>query len=78
MTAAAIVAVVAAGLAGLALVACLVALRKVKAHERLLDRTIDRGRAAFDEVVTQEIERRATELEATLARARADSISQLA
>jgi hypothetical protein len=77
VTAAAIVAVVAAGLAGIALIACVLVLRKVKSHERLLDRTIERGRAAFDEVVTQEIERRASELEMTLARARADSISQL-
>src|SRR6185312_12429950 len=78
VTAAAIVAVVAAGLAGLALVACVLVLRRVKAHERLLDRTIERGRAAFDEVVTQEIEQRASDLQSTLARARADSISQLA
>lgn len=78
MTAAVIVAVIAAALAGIALVACVLVLRKVKAHEHLLDRTIERGRAAFDEMVTQEIEQRAAELEATLARARADSISQLA
>ena len=78
MTAAAIIAVVAAAIAGISLVACLLVLRKVRAHERLLDRTIERGRAAFDEVVTQEIAQRASELEATLARARADSISQLA
>ena len=78
MTAAAIVAVIAAALAGIALLACLLVLRKVNARERLLDRTIERGRAAFDEVVAQEIARRASELEATLARARADSMSQLA
>ena len=78
MTAAAIIAVVAAAIAGTSLVACVLVLRKVRAHERLLDRTIERGRAAFDEVVTQEIAQRASELEATLARARADSISQLA
>ena len=78
MTVAAVIAVVAAGLAGIALVACVLVLRRVKAHERLLDRTIERGRAAFDEVVTEEIERRSAELEATLARARADSMSQLA
>lgn len=78
MTAATIVAVIAAGLGGLALAACLLVLRRVKAHEGLLDRTIERGRAAFDEVVTREIDQRASELEATLARARADSISQLA
>ena len=78
MTAAAIIAVVGAALAGVAFVACVIVLRKVKAHERLLDRAIERGRATFDEVVTQEIAQRASELEATLARARADSISQLA
>ena len=78
MTAAAIIAVVAAALAGAALVACVLVLRKVKSHERLLDRTIERGRATFDEVVTQEIAQRASDLEATLARERADSISQLA
>ncbi|HEY2776369.1 MAG TPA: hypothetical protein VGI77_00565 [Gaiellaceae bacterium] len=78
MTAAAIVGVIAASFAGIALVACVLVLRKVKGHERLLDRTIERGRAAFDEVVTQEVERRSSELEATLARARADSISLLA
>jgi hypothetical protein len=78
VTVAAIIAVVAAGLAGIALIACVLVLRNVKAHERLLERTIERGRAAFDEVVNQEIDRRASELEATLARARADSISQLA
>jgi uncharacterized protein YukE len=78
LTAAAIVGVIAASFAGIALVACVLVLRKVKGHERLLDRTIERGRAAFDEVVTQEVERRSSELEATLARARADSISLLA
>jgi uncharacterized protein YukE len=78
VTAAAIVAVVAAGLASIALVACVLVLRKVKSHERLLDRTVERGRTAFDEIVKQEIERRASELEMTLARARADSMSQLA
>jgi hypothetical protein len=55
-----------------------IVLRKVKSHERQLDRAIERGRATFDEVVAQEIAQRASELEATLARARADSISQLA
>jgi hypothetical protein len=78
VAAAAIVAVIAAGLAGLALAACVLVLRRVRAHERLLDRTVERGRAAFDEIVSEEIARRAAELEATLARARADSISQLA
>jgi hypothetical protein len=78
VTVAAVVAVAAACLAGVALLACILVLRKVRAHERLLDRAIERGRAEFDEVVTREIATRASELEATLARARADSISQLA
>jgi len=78
VTAATIVAVVAAALAGAALVACIVVLRKVRAHQALLDREIERGKAVFDEVVAQESARRAEELQATLARARADSISQLA
>jgi uncharacterized protein YukE len=78
MTAAAIIAVIGAALAVGALVACMIVLRKVRGHERMLDRAIERGRATFDEVVTQEIAQRASELEATLARARADSISQLA
>ena len=78
MTAAAILAVIAAGLAGVALLACVAVLRKVRAHERMLDRAIERGKATFDDVVTQEVGQRAAELEATLARARADSISQLA
>jgi uncharacterized protein YukE len=78
VTAAAIVAVAAASFAGIALVACVLVWRKVRAHERLLEREIERGKTAFDEVVTQEISRRAAELENTLARARADSLSQLA
>ncbi len=78
MTAAAIVAVVAAALAGAALGACVLVLRKVRSHERLLDRELERGKATFDEVVAAEAAERARELEATLARARAESISQLA
>jgi hypothetical protein len=78
VTAAAVIAVVGAALAIAALAACVMVLRKVRAHERMLEREIERGRATFDEVVAKEVAQRASELEATLARARADSISQLA
>jgi len=78
MTVAAIVAVLAAALAGVALVASVLVLRRVRAQERLLAREIERGKAAFDEVVAAEAQQRAQELESTLARARAESISQLA
>lgn len=78
MTAAAIVAVAAAGIAVLALVAGALVLRKVRAHQQLLEREIERGKSAFDEVVAHELAQRAEELRHTLARARADSLSQLA
>jgi hypothetical protein len=78
VTASVIVAVAAAGFAVLVLLGCLVVLRKVRAHQRLLEREVERGRAAFDEVVAQEIQQRAADLQNTLARARADSMSQLA
>jgi hypothetical protein len=78
MTAATIVAV-AAALAGLvALAASVVVLRKVRSHERLLEREIERGKLAFDEVVASEIAQRADELERTMARLRADALSGLA
>ena len=68
----------AAALAGAVLVACVLVLRKVKAHQRALEREIERGKSAFDEVVAREVARRAEELQNALARARADSISALA
>jgi len=70
--------VAAAALAGAVLVACVLVLRKVKAHQRALEREIERGKSAFDEVVAREVARRAEELQNALARARADSISALA
>jgi hypothetical protein len=78
MTAAAIVAIVAAVLAFGALAACVVVLRKVRAHQRLLEREIDRGKAEFDAVVAAEAAERAEQLRATLARERAESLSRLA
>ena len=62
----------------LALVASTLVLKKVRAHQRLLEGEIERGRATFDEIVAQELAQRAEELEHTLARLRADSLSQLA
>jgi chromosome segregation protein len=78
VTAATIVAVVAACIGLLALVASVLVLRKVRAHQQLLEREIERGKGAFDEVVAREAQTRAVELEQTLARQRADSLSQLA
>jgi hypothetical protein len=78
VTDATIVAVSAASVAVLALVASLLILRKVRSHQQLLEREIERGKTAFDEVVAHELAQRADELEHTLARLRADSLSQLA
>ncbi len=78
MTIAAIVAVAAAAIALLALAASVRVLRRVRAAERLLDRELERGKASFDEVVEREVAQRAEELEALLARARAEALSSLA
>jgi len=77
VTAATITAVVAAIVALLALGAAVVVLRKVRSHEQLLEREIERGKASFDEVVAQEVQLRTEDLERTLLRLRADSMSQL-
>src|SRR5579872_1644294 len=77
MTVSAIVAIVAAVVAVVALAATVLALRRVRAHEQLLDEAIERGRARFDEVVRREVEQRATELEQTLALARSESRAAL-
>jgi hypothetical protein len=78
MTVATIVAVAAAVCAVIVLVGCIVVLRRVSAHQQLLERELEQGKREFDDVVAREIARRAEELEATLSRARADSLSQLA
>jgi hypothetical protein len=78
MTAATIVAVVAAAVALLALACAVLVLRKVRAHEHMLEREIERGKGAFDEVVAAEIAQRSEELERTMARLRADALSALA
>ncbi len=78
MTVATTLAIISAVVAVLALVASTLVLKKVRAHQRLLEGEIERGRATFDEIVAQELAQRAEELEHTLARLRADSLSQLA
>lgn len=76
--AAAIVAVVAALVAIAMLVLCYRTLDRVRKRERLLERELEHGRAEFDAVVAAEIAERSRELELTLARERAESLSQLA
>ncbi|HEV7639626.1 MAG TPA: hypothetical protein VGO39_02015 [Gaiellaceae bacterium] len=78
MTAATIIAVAAACIGLLALLASVLVLRKVRAHQQMLEREIERGRGAFDEVVAHEVQQRAVELQQALARQRADSLSHLA
>jgi hypothetical protein len=73
-----IVSIAAAGAAVLALLASVFVLVKVRRHQQLLEREIERGKTSFDEVVAREIAQRSEELERTLARLRADSLSQLA
>ena len=68
MTAATIIAIAAAGVAVLALLASVFILRKVRAHQQMLEREIERGKGAFDEVVARELQQRSEELERTLAR----------
>jgi hypothetical protein len=78
VTAATIIAVVAACIALLAVGACALVLQKVRRHQQVLEREIERGKDTFDEIVAQELEHRAEELQHTLARLRADALSQLA
>jgi len=78
VSAAAIIAVAAATVALLALAACVVVTRKVRRQQQLLEGEIERGKAGFDTVVAHEAQLRSTELANTLARVRADSLSQLA
>ncbi len=78
MTVAAIVAVVAAALAVAAFAATLVAFRKTRSQQGMLDRELERGKAEFDRVVAAELAKRSEQLAALLARARADALSQLA
>ena len=78
MTVAAIVAVVAAALAVAAFAGSLVALGKTRRQQGMLDRELERNKAEFDRVVAAELAERSEQLAALLARARADTFSQLA
>jgi hypothetical protein len=78
VTFAVIAAVVAAAAAVLALLACLRILHKVRGQQQMLAREIEQGKSEFDAVVARELDTRSRDLEATLARLRAESLSQLA
>ena len=78
MTAGTITAIAAAAIAVLALLSSVLVLRKVRRHQQMLEGEIERGKSVFDEVVARELHQRSEELERTLARLRADSLSQLA
>ena len=78
MTISAIIAVAAACAAVLALAGCVVSLRRIRDQQQLLAREIERGKTEFDAVVAHEVEQRSEELAQTLARLRAESLSQLA
>ncbi len=77
VTVAEIVAVAAAGIAVLCLIASAVILAKVRAKERMLESEIERGKQDFDAIVARELTQRGEELESTLARVRADALSEL-
>jgi hypothetical protein len=78
VTAATAIAVGAAVVAVGALVASIFLLRRLNTREQILEREIDRGKAEFDRVVALELEQRTEELARLLARARADTMSQIA
>jgi hypothetical protein len=78
VTPATITAVAAAVVAVAAFVASIGVLRKVREHQRQLEREVDRGKEEFDRVVAEELEQRTEELSNILARSRADALSLLA
>ena len=78
VTIAAIVAIAGAAASVAALGGALEALRRVRGSARLLEGEIERGKAEFDAVVAREATERAEDLQRTLARVRADSLSALA
>ncbi len=78
MTIALVVSIVAALVACGAAVAAFLVLRRTRAASTSLDDEIEKGKARFDEVVAEEADRRAEELEQTLALARSQAASALA
>src|SRR5436190_13562800 len=77
MSAAAIIAVVAALVSAVAAAGTLSLLQRARARNRTLEEELERGKALFDEVVAREVEQRAAELEQTMKLARAESLSAL-
>jgi hypothetical protein len=73
----AIVALVAALVAALAAGATVYLLLRERERARTLEEELERGKAVFEQVVAQEAEQRATELEQTLKLARAESLAHL-
>jgi hypothetical protein len=73
-----IVAVAAAAASGACAFASTLLLLRVRSRSRSLDTEISRGKAQFDAVVAQEAVQRADELRRTLARLRAEAMSELA
>jgi hypothetical protein len=78
VTVAAAIAIAAALVASAAAVASYLALRRARATMRTLEDEIDRGKAAFDEVVAHEAEQHAADLKRALAFARSESLAALA
>jgi len=78
MTVAEIVAVAAAGVAVLCLLGCTALLFRMRKKAHMLDAAIESGKKQFDAIVEHELTVRAEELETTLARVRADALSELA
>jgi archaellum component FlaC len=72
-----IVAVAAAAVSALCLFASVWILMRVRARSRMLETEVERGKREFDAIVAHELSLRTEELEATLARLRADALSQL-
>ena len=77
VTVAEIVAVAAAAIAVLCLLGTVLVLRRVRTTARMLESEVERGKQAFDEIVAREVAQRTEELESTLARLRADALSEL-
>jgi murein hydrolase activator len=73
-----IIAVAAAAASALCVVASVLILVRVRGRARILETEIERGKREFDAVVEHEVSLRTEELEATLARLRAEALSELA
>jgi hypothetical protein len=78
VTAATIIAVVAAAIAVAAFGGSVLAFRRTRSQQGMLERELQRGKAEFDRVVAAELSARSEQLAAVLARARADTLSKLA